>query len=722
MYLKGCLSENNNLIAQTSRQMISDDPFRPRRTTLKRSWITVGPFPRSLWIHPGAPEDDFDRVCAKIWRDSKKAEFGIWPHMEKDSMVPAHKHPPDREGRAEEEPVPPVRPQNIHCEVRANKCPDTRRKHMLIKITDPRLDEISLMVEREFQTLTSQAEKERRDLSGSAQLRVRGDHCSHGDDPIWETQVEKKRKEEEKEEEKVNTEEEQRRSIERYLRDLLIPGQEGREEDRSIMVEQYKSEVEPLNLPNPYLLNPILMIPNLGANLSPQVPNLLPDLSTLLPDLAPNLAPSYDDFPPLPSAASPWQADRLCQGSPPANLPAPLIPIPGPFNLLGKVPASTKASAPAPTPVPVPTPAKVPAARITAPAKVPAMRSTAQATAPSPAPAKVPAARSTVPNKSPTPSPPTPQQELYDLMADFPALQPQGKAPPMGLQQPANAPCRVPTSNVEMLLLDLPYSALFKAQEGDRELGGEEIKKGTKGPKKMEAEPEEEPQDVPIVTDDVDQWPEITTAKQTAFTQDTQQVTAGTDGASAWVGSAKESVRRAAAPPLQKARPLRSHREGPERRQTPPPLVPTAPAAPAAAPSLADIAAAFAVNTAANDLPKESKAAPRQQAPPPNRQGLPPTNQRGSHRYAGSRPQNAHRPGFTRPPQGYDVRTSEMTPRTALEPGCMSGDGHPQKTLPHLYSESFVARVTAVGLGSRCPVNALPGFTQADRGPRRNIF
>ncbi|CDQ94745.1 unnamed protein product [Oncorhynchus mykiss] len=141
MDLTGCLSENNHLIAQTSRQMIPDDPFRPRRTALKRSWSTVGPFPRSLWIHPGVPEDDFDRVCAKIWRDSKKAGFGIWPHMEKDSMPPANEHPPnqdippDPDRRAEEDPV---RPQNIYCEVRDNKCPVTRRKPMLIKITDPR--------------------------------------------------------------------------------------------------------------------------------------------------------------------------------------------------------------------------------------------------------------------------------------------------------------------------------------------------------------------------------------------------------------------------------------------------------------------------------------------------------------------------------------------------------------------------------------------------------
>lgn len=276
--------------------------------------------------------------------------------------------------------------------------------------------------------------------------------------------------------------------------------------------------VEPLHIPNPYLLDSILLNPDLGANLSHLVLDLLPDLSSLLPNLAPNLAPSEDDFPPLPNAASPWQGDRLWQGSPPANLPKPLIPIPGPFNLLGKVPACIKASAsgPASTPVPVPTPAKVPVIQVTATAR-----------SSTPAPAKVPAIRITDPTKALASSPSTTQQELYDLMADFPALQPQGKAPPLGLQQPANAPCRAPTINVELLLQDLPYSALFKAQEGDRELGRQDGKRGVKGPKKIESEPEEQPRDIPIVTDDVDQWPEIITTKQPVFTQATQQVIAG---------------------------------------------------------------------------------------------------------------------------------------------------------------------------------------------------
>lgn len=32
------------------------------------------PFPRSTWIHPHAPHDDFDRVCKVIWSRAKEAE------------------------------------------------------------------------------------------------------------------------------------------------------------------------------------------------------------------------------------------------------------------------------------------------------------------------------------------------------------------------------------------------------------------------------------------------------------------------------------------------------------------------------------------------------------------------------------------------------------------------------------------------------------------------
>lgn len=35
------------------------------------------PFPRSTWIHPQVPADDFDRVCQNIWRRTKQAEVEL---------------------------------------------------------------------------------------------------------------------------------------------------------------------------------------------------------------------------------------------------------------------------------------------------------------------------------------------------------------------------------------------------------------------------------------------------------------------------------------------------------------------------------------------------------------------------------------------------------------------------------------------------------------------
>lgn len=32
------------------------------------------PFPRSTWIHPRVPNDDFDRVCKNIWSRAKEAD------------------------------------------------------------------------------------------------------------------------------------------------------------------------------------------------------------------------------------------------------------------------------------------------------------------------------------------------------------------------------------------------------------------------------------------------------------------------------------------------------------------------------------------------------------------------------------------------------------------------------------------------------------------------
>lgn len=39
-----------------------------------------GPFPRSLWTHPYSPEDDFDRLCAEIWKRAERTKKGMWSY------------------------------------------------------------------------------------------------------------------------------------------------------------------------------------------------------------------------------------------------------------------------------------------------------------------------------------------------------------------------------------------------------------------------------------------------------------------------------------------------------------------------------------------------------------------------------------------------------------------------------------------------------------------
>ena len=58
--------------------MISEDPFRPKRHNLKRSWDAVGPFPRSIWTNPSVPVDDYDRICREIWEKAKKSKAAMW--------------------------------------------------------------------------------------------------------------------------------------------------------------------------------------------------------------------------------------------------------------------------------------------------------------------------------------------------------------------------------------------------------------------------------------------------------------------------------------------------------------------------------------------------------------------------------------------------------------------------------------------------------------------
>ena len=56
--------------------MMTADPFRPRPVP-KLTWAAAVPFPRSPWIHPHVPEDDFDRVCHAIWTNAQRGGTGV---------------------------------------------------------------------------------------------------------------------------------------------------------------------------------------------------------------------------------------------------------------------------------------------------------------------------------------------------------------------------------------------------------------------------------------------------------------------------------------------------------------------------------------------------------------------------------------------------------------------------------------------------------------------
>ncbi|XP_043073904.1 uncharacterized protein LOC122323863 [Puntigrus tetrazona] len=46
-----------------------------------RFWNALGPFPRSVWIHPCTPEDSLDRACGRVLKRSVLASEGVWPHL-----------------------------------------------------------------------------------------------------------------------------------------------------------------------------------------------------------------------------------------------------------------------------------------------------------------------------------------------------------------------------------------------------------------------------------------------------------------------------------------------------------------------------------------------------------------------------------------------------------------------------------------------------------------
>lgn len=57
------------------------------KTDPPRFWDALGPFPRSMWIHPHTPEDSLDRVCGRVLMRSVLASKGVWPHLPENAHV-----------------------------------------------------------------------------------------------------------------------------------------------------------------------------------------------------------------------------------------------------------------------------------------------------------------------------------------------------------------------------------------------------------------------------------------------------------------------------------------------------------------------------------------------------------------------------------------------------------------------------------------------------------
>ncbi|XP_044027211.1 uncharacterized protein LOC122864139 isoform X3 [Siniperca chuatsi] len=83
-------------VSNREKMMLPEDPWMP--LTPKQFMSAFAPFPRSTWIHTHVPNDNFDRVCKNIWRRAKEAK--------------------DELGRGQSSPQ---RQQNNYCTVPDNK-------------------------------------------------------------------------------------------------------------------------------------------------------------------------------------------------------------------------------------------------------------------------------------------------------------------------------------------------------------------------------------------------------------------------------------------------------------------------------------------------------------------------------------------------------------------------------------------------------------------------
>ncbi|XP_056275129.1 uncharacterized protein LOC130196771 isoform X2 [Pseudoliparis swirei] len=100
--------------------------INPRVTaTPKHFACALAPFPRSTWIHPLVPHDNFDRVCKNIWRRANLAEQRDRAHRAPDN-TPSH--------RAEEQ-----QNEARDLALRSRREDDERQHHEAVPLPCPRL-------------------------------------------------------------------------------------------------------------------------------------------------------------------------------------------------------------------------------------------------------------------------------------------------------------------------------------------------------------------------------------------------------------------------------------------------------------------------------------------------------------------------------------------------------------------------------------------------------
>ncbi|KAI4817587.1 hypothetical protein KUCAC02_010972 [Chaenocephalus aceratus] len=96
--------------------------YHPRMFT-----SALGPFPRSTWIHPHVPRDNFDRVCEIIWKRAKEGQSS--PEIQLDKTFKARDITQSHRGRPE-----------LSCRLRYHKHPVSQRTVCYASLLDSRQD------------------------------------------------------------------------------------------------------------------------------------------------------------------------------------------------------------------------------------------------------------------------------------------------------------------------------------------------------------------------------------------------------------------------------------------------------------------------------------------------------------------------------------------------------------------------------------------------------